>query len=115
VKAVFSELARERSTFAEELRQQAQRLGAELDDGGSFSGAVPRGWMDVTGEVKTVDDASIIAEAERGEDVAVATYENALATSLPTPVHFVLERQYLRVRHAHDRVRALEKEHDHRR
>jgi uncharacterized protein (TIGR02284 family) len=54
------------------------------------------------------DDTRIIAEAERGEDVAVETYKSALEKPLPPPVESVVQRQYSQVQEAHDRVRALE-------
>ena len=49
-----------------------QRLGGRPEEGGSVSGAVHRGWMNIKDAVAGHDDKAIIAEAERGEDVAVA-------------------------------------------
>ncbi len=50
----------------------------------------------------------VLAEWERGEDVAVAAYRNALdEPELSGNVAEVLQKQYVEVKAAHDRVRAL--------
>lgn len=110
VKSLFRDLASERAQMAEELTQQVRQLGGTPEEGGSISGAAHRGWTNVKGAVTGSDDKSIIAEAERGEDVAVSTYRSALEAPLPANVHDVIERQYSHVKEAHDRVRALEQE-----
>ena len=106
VRALFSDYARERATFANELKEEVARLGGAPDEGGSVSGAMHRGWMDVKGAVTGRDDASILNEAERGEDVAVETYRSALTQPLPQSSKTLVERQYTHVKEAHDRVRA---------
>ena len=108
VKTLFTEIASERAKFAEELKHEVERLGGRPDEGGSVSGAAHRGWMDVKGSITGHDDKAIISEAERGEDVAVATYREALAEPLPPAVESVVNRQYKHVKEAHDRVRELE-------
>lgn len=108
VKTFFSEVARERGKFAEELKEEVERLGGHPDEGGSAAGAAHRGWMNVKAAVTGHDDKRIISEAERGEDVAVATYRTALEQKLPPPVDSIVHRQYAHVKEAHDRVRALE-------
>lgn len=108
VKSFFTEVAQERAGFAEELKDQVQRLGGRPDEGGSAAGAAHRGWMNVKAVVTGGDDTRIIAEAERGEDVAVAAYRTALEQKLPPPVNSIVHRQYAHVKDAHDRVRALE-------
>jgi uncharacterized protein (TIGR02284 family) len=110
VKSRFLEFARERSTFADELEREVQRLGGTPASGGSASGALHRGWMDVKGTVTGRDDSSLIAEAERGEDVAVATFRRALEESLPADVQSIVERQAARVKAVHDEVRAMERQ-----
>lgn len=109
VKSFFSEKAQERAKFAEELKDEVQRLGGRPDEGGSTAGAAHRGWMNIKAAVTGHDDTRIIAEAERGEDVAVATYQTALEQPLPPAVESVVSRQYTHVKEAHDRVRDLER------
>jgi uncharacterized protein (TIGR02284 family) len=112
IKTVFNEIGRERAQFADELAREVQRLGGTAETGGSAAGAMHRGWMNVKEAVAGRDDTSIVAEAERGEDVAVATYRTALEKPLPPDVESIVKRQYSHVQDAHDRVRALEEERD---
>jgi hypothetical protein len=49
----------------------------------SVSGAMHRGWINIKSLVTGKDEAAIVAEAERGEDAAVAACEQALGGSLP--------------------------------
>jgi uncharacterized protein (TIGR02284 family) len=109
VKTLFTEVARERGQFAEELKNEVERLGGRPEEGGSLSGAAHRGWMDVKGAITGRDDKQIISEAERGEDVAVAAYREALSAARPSAVESVVHRQYEHVKEAHDRVRSLER------
>ena len=109
VKSMFTEIAYERAKFAEELKSEVERLGGTPDEGGSISGAAHRGWVNVKGALTGRDDKQIIAEAERGEDVAVETYRDALKEPLPVGVESVVHRQFDHVKEAHDRVRALER------
>jgi uncharacterized protein (TIGR02284 family) len=109
IKQLFTTYAREREQFANDLRAEVRRLGGEPDEGGSMSGAIHRGWINIKSAVTGRSDAAIIAEAERGEDVAVAAYKKAMQSDLPSEIKSTIEMQYTSVKAAHDRVRALEK------
>jgi uncharacterized protein (TIGR02284 family) len=110
-KALFNKYAGERGQFAAELRGEVQRLGGTPEEGGSVSGTVHRGWMNIKSAIAGHSDSAIIAEAERGEDVAVQTYEKALQSDLPPQVQPTIQRQFTQVKSAHDRVRELERSH----
>jgi hypothetical protein len=77
-------------------------------EAGFREAAQHRGWMNVKAAVSRQNDGSIIAEAERGEDVAKAAYAEALRSTLPAAVDAIVRRQYTCVLAAHDRVRAME-------
>jgi uncharacterized protein (TIGR02284 family) len=111
VRAAFIEIAEERGRLAEELVQEVRRLGGTPIEAGSISGAVHRGWMNLKAALTAQNDAAIIAEAERGEDVAKRAYAQALKATLPPAVDSIVRRQYGRVQAAHDRVRAMETSH----
>ena len=49
----------------------------------------------------------ILEEAERGEDVAVKAYKDALAQDLPSDLQSTVRLQYEQVQQAHNQVRAL--------
>ncbi len=111
IKELFRTYAGQRSQMAEELRQEVRRLGGTPEEGGSLSGAMHRGWMNITSAITGKSDAAIIAEAERGEDVAVASYQRAMKSDLPPEVQTTVQRQFTQIKAAHDRVSALKRSH----
>jgi uncharacterized protein (TIGR02284 family) len=111
IKQLFTTYARERDRFANELRAEVRRIGGKPEEGGSMSGALHRGWMNIKSAVTGNSDAAIVAEAERGEDVAVAAYKTAMQAELPAEIKSVIERQYTAIQAAHNRVRDLERIH----
>jgi uncharacterized protein (TIGR02284 family) len=111
VKALFERFSRQRGEMVRELQQQVRALGGTPDESGSVSASLHRGWMNIKSLVTGNDDSAIIAEAERGEDVAKSAYQKALNQSLPAGARTLVEAQSAIVRTAHDEVRALEKAH----
>ena len=94
VKAKFLEYSRQRAEMARELQAEVRRLGGDPEKSGSMSGTMHRGWLDIKSAVTGKDDHAIIAEAERGEDVAKAAYENALKEStLDTSARSIVQQQ----------------------
>ena len=108
-KSAFQGYARERGQMARELQDEVRRLGGDPDKSGSMSGALHRGWINIKSVVTGKDDGSIIAEAERGEDAAKQTYDDALQAGLSGTTLALVQQQAARVHATHDRVRALEK------
>lgn len=107
LKTVFTEYAHQRSQFASELQVEAARIGGDPAKGGSVSGALHRGWIDIKGALTGKDDHNILEEAERGEDVAVSAYREALSKDLPSDFRSIVEKQSRQVLEAHNRIRAL--------
>lgn len=106
VQSVFQEFAQQRSRFAGELQNEVSRLGGEAEKSGSATAALHRGWINLKSALGG-GEKSILSEAERGEDVAVKTYEKALKAGLSPDVAGLVRRQYGEVKQAHDRVREL--------
>jgi uncharacterized protein (TIGR02284 family) len=106
-KAKFLEYSRQRGEMARELQSEVRRLGGDPEKSGSMSASLHRGWLDIKSAVTGKDDHAIVAEAERGEDVAKSAYEDALKESLPADVQGIVQRQSTKVRQAHDEVRDL--------
>jgi uncharacterized protein (TIGR02284 family) len=109
VKTQFLAYSRQREQMVRELQQEVGRLGGDPEKSGSISGSIHRGWMNIKSAVTGKDDSAIIAEAERGEDVAKAAYEKAVEEELPAATRALVQQQSAMVHEAHDRVRALEK------
>lgn len=108
---LFESYSQQRSEFAAELELEVQRLGKDPAEEGHMSAAVHRGWMDLKAAATGQDEGVIIAECERGEDVAVKAYRRALSVSLPPDLQAVIERQLIKIEEAHDQVRSLERVH----
>ena len=90
-----------------ELQAEVRRLGGDPETSGSLAATIHRGWIDLKSAVTGQDDAAIITECERGEQVAVTNYEDALKKDLPAAVRAIVERQYHGTVQNLERVRAL--------
>jgi len=108
-RTLFNAYARQRAQFAAELQAEVRRLGGDPERTGSSAGAMHRGWINLKAAVTGGDEGAIIAECERGEDSAVKNYHEAQQAGLPGGVQAIVERQYMHVQAAHDRIRDLEK------
>ena len=106
-KSIFSEYSRQRAQMARELQAEVRSLGGDPEKAGSTAGALHRGWIDIKSVVTGKDDHAIVAEAERGEDVAKNVYDEALKEPLPASAQTVVQQQAVKVRAAHDRVREI--------
>jgi uncharacterized protein (TIGR02284 family) len=110
VKTLFGQYSQQRAQFAGELQNEVLRLGGDPEKTGSVAATLHRGWLNIKSAVTGEDENAVVAEAERGEDAAVASYKDALADeNLPSDVRSIVERQYAQVKDAHDRVRNLER------
>ncbi len=108
LQSLFSEFSSQRSKFASELQVLVAQMGGEPEKSGSVSAAAHRGWIGLKSMVTGENDQAVIAECERGEDIAKKSYQDALAKDLPSDIRSVVEHQHKHVLEAHDRVRALE-------
>ena len=108
VTRLFASYAQQRAEFAEELKREVRRLGGDPDKSGHVTGAVHRGWINLKAALTGHDTHAVVAEAERGEDVAKAAFEKAIDSGdLPIETRQIVERQFMQVKEAHDHVRAL--------
>jgi uncharacterized protein (TIGR02284 family) len=107
LKAVFETAAKRCDEGAIELEAKIRSLGGEPTGSGSVSGALHRAWTNIKSTVTGMDDYAVLAECERGEDVAKHAYEEALQEQLPPDVEAIVRRQYQGVRQNHDQIRDL--------
>jgi uncharacterized protein (TIGR02284 family) len=106
-RSMFMELSQERAQLAEEVKAEIRRLGGDPDDSSSVGAALHRAWINVRDAITGKDDYAVIAEVERGEDVAVDNYQDVMKETLPADIQALLSRQYAQVKAAHDRMRDL--------
>jgi uncharacterized protein (TIGR02284 family) len=106
LKSAFEQLSEQRARFARELQIEVTAFGGEPEITGSTAAAAHRGWINIKGALGG-GEKSILNEAERGEDSAVHSYEQAMNAELPANVATVVRTQFAEVKRAHDRVRDL--------
>lgn len=100
--------------FAQQSRKNGQELAAiigsadEIETGNSVSGTLHRVWIDVKSLFGGSDRASILSEAERGEDAIKKAYQEALASGELLPdVTSTVTSQAHEINAAHDKIKAL--------
>jgi uncharacterized protein (TIGR02284 family) len=112
LKRLFEGYSQQRAEFAEELQEELKRYAAELPESGHAAPTLHRSLIDVQASATGQNDGTVISEREQGEDATVKTYETALSSPLPSELRSIIERQFLRIKEAHDQVRSLERAHD---
>jgi uncharacterized protein (TIGR02284 family) len=105
LKQMFDQAASRCGQAVRELQAKVRSLGGDPERRGSVSGALHRGWVDIKSTIAGMNEAAVLAECDRGEDVAKKAYEHPLAKDLPPDIRTIVERQYQGVREHHDRVR----------
>ncbi|QHI99028.1 PA2169 family four-helix-bundle protein [Xylophilus rhododendri] len=107
LKQTFQRRAEEIRASVSDLEQAVTTQGGTPEDGGTASGALHRGWVAVRSKLTTATDLSLLEEAERGEDSALARYRKAAQKDLPAPVRALVEQQLQGVQRNHDQIKLL--------
>lgn len=107
LKQSFIERAEACQQAASELQRMVVQYGGDAEEGGSATGALHRGWVAVRSALASYTDLALLEEAERGEDVALASYRKALEKELPVDVRSIVETQLQGVKRNHDQIRSL--------
>lgn len=108
LKALFQEYSSQSRKFSQELTAIVAGYGEDVETGNSVAGTLHRAWIDVKSLFGGSDRASILSEAERGEDAIKAAYKVALengdlsGTALET-----VSNQASEIKSAHDAIKAL--------
>jgi uncharacterized protein (TIGR02284 family) len=105
---LFARFGVQRAKFGEELKLRVKTLRGDPAKGEMAGGGLHRGWMELRATAASNEVHAILTECERGEDLAVAAYREALRSAdLDKQSREILQRQYEAVQAAHDRVRQL--------
>lgn len=68
----------QRQLFAAELDLEIRRLGGRPEDSTSVLGEIHRVWIDLKGQLSNNDPHAMLEECTRGEEKAVADYDEIL-------------------------------------
>jgi uncharacterized protein (TIGR02284 family) len=109
LKELFYAYSQQRAGFVGELQDEVRRLGGEPDTTGSVTASLHRGWMGLRAALTGGDEASVLAECERGEDAAMSNYRAAFNVDLPASVRQMTERQFAEIKEAHNNIRNLDR------
>lgn len=105
---LFADFAVQRAEFVIELQQRVKTLRGDPEKFGSVAGDAHEVWMGLKTAIESNDAHGILADCERGEDMAVKAYREALAErDIDKQTRDLIQRQYELVQAAHDRVRQL--------
>ena len=107
LRSLFLQRADDCRRGADELNDRIRALDGKVEDGGSATGALHRGWVSVRSALTTYDDKAVLEECERGEDNAMARYRKAMQQAMPADVRHLVEKQYQGVQRNHDQIRML--------
>lgn len=107
MKTTLNQRAQECATGAQELQSLVRSMGEEAETSSSMSGSMHRGWIDIKSAIMGKDEAAVLNECERGEDMALESYRNALDKDLPQDVRAIVERQFHGVMRNHDQVKQM--------
>ena len=108
LKSLLFSCSLQRSKFAGELQNELISLGeADPAETSHVAAALHRGWIGLKSVVTQRDNHAILAECERGEDVAVADYRKAVNGGLPSPLDELVNSQFQEVLSTHNTIRDL--------
>ncbi len=107
LKSLFNEYASQRATFARELESAMERTGAKTEHPSGTAGKLHSGWMHIKGALTGHSEHQILEETERGEDLSVKRYREALDKNLPEDLRSILKAQFGQVQDAHANIRRL--------
>lgn len=108
LKAIFQKYSSQSRTFTQELTAIVATNGGDVETGNSVAGTLHRAWIDVKSIFDGGDRASILSEAERGEDAIKAAYSQTLQNAeLSGEVLNTVSKQAQDIKAAHDIIKGL--------
>ena len=110
LKDLFKKYSAQRASYVTEIEDQMFKLDLHpaTNEGSSVVGAIHHVWIDLKAAVTGHDSHAILAECERGEDVAKKAYEEVnKVQDMPSALKAVIEKQAAGVLAAHNEIKAL--------
>jgi uncharacterized protein (TIGR02284 family) len=106
--ATMQRLSEQRADFRREIVALGHQYGDDVDNSGTATAALHRGWISLKDALTGDDAGSVLGAAVTGEDHAVSEYEKALEQDLSAGFRDVVSRQHAAVVAARDEVKALQ-------
>ena len=112
LKTLCAGYSKQRHELAKVLQKAAFELGdAKPEHTGSVTSTVHRGWIGLKAALTNQDRHAILAECERGEDIAKKAFADALAQGdLSAELQAAVQEQHEAILAAHDTVKKLRDE-----
>ncbi|MBA3755218.1 MAG: PA2169 family four-helix-bundle protein [Nitrosomonas sp.] len=110
LKIYFNDRAKSCEDAVRTLSDEVRKCGGEPDKSGTTKGALHRVWIDFKTALTSKDNLAVLEECERAEDVALATYQEALKEDMPETLRSLISQQLEGVKRNHDRVKQLRDE-----
>lgn len=107
--AKLQRLSEQRASFHREIVALGHEYGDDVDESGTLTAALHRGWISLKDAMSGDDAGRVLAAAATGEDHAVSEYEKALEQDLSRGFREVVSQQHAAVVAARDEVVALQK------
>lgn len=109
-KVPFMDRAIDCAAASRTLQALVSANGGVPESAGTISASLHRRWIDIKQAILGKDEKTVLDECERGEDVALLSYRNALGKGLPAAIRAIVESQYQGVLRNHALVRLLRDE-----
>lgn len=106
--ATLQRFAEQRAHFRREIVDMGHDYGEDVDESGTVTAALHRGWIALKDALTGDNPGSVLAACVTGEDHAVSEYEKALQQDLSAGFREVVTRQHAAVVAARDEVKALQ-------
>ena len=94
LKTLFLRLSQQRKLFIEETKDEALKLGIELDISGTIKGFFHRQWLATKATFNADTNEKVIKESMTGEKAALDVYNKILSNNnIPKYLHDILAEQ----------------------
>ena len=110
LKKMFVELSGQRAGFASEIQDAVRKVGFEPVNPLGAAGTLHGIWISLKGSVMANKAHVVLEEAERGEDLAIKTYQEALPFILQPELRSIVEKQFAAIQASHAHIRMMRDE-----
>jgi uncharacterized protein (TIGR02284 family) len=107
LRSLFEQFSSQRAGFANELQGAVSTAGFKPEDSSGVLGTLHHGWIALKGVLTGHSEHQLLEETERGEDLSISRYRDALSHQLPTALRSIVDTQYQQVQQAHNRIKEL--------